>query len=87
MLQVFPKVVKALFRKGNVRFVLGAGLVLAAAVGPVDVYGGVIVGDAAFAGGVVDVGALVAELGYVGEDQEAVGEALGDVEHLLVVGT
>ena len=67
-------------------FVLGAGFVGAAAVGPVDVYRGVVVGDAAFAGGVVDVGAFVAELGYIGEDQEAVGEAFGDVEHLLILG-
>ena len=86
MLQVFPKVVKALLRKGNVRFVLGAGLVLAAAVGPADIDGGVVVGDAAFAGGIVNIGALVAELGYVGKDQEAVGEAFGDVEHFLVLG-
>lgn len=66
--------------------VLGAGLVLAAAVGPLHVDRRVIVGNAALGGGVVDVGALVAELGHIGQHDKAVGEALGDPEHLLVVG-
>ena len=80
------KVFEALRCKGGMLLVLGAGLILATAVGPVDIDGGVVVGDAAFAGGGVDVGALVAELGHVGEDQETVGEAFGDVEHFLVLG-
>ena len=37
------------------------------------------------AGGVIDIGALVAELGHIAQHQEAVGKALGDIEHLLVL--
>ena len=85
-LQIFFEVFEALLRKGGMLFVLGAGFVGAAAVGPVDVYRGVVIGNAAFAGGIVDISALVAELGYVGEHQEAVGKAFGDVEHLLIFG-
>ena len=85
-LQVLLKIFEALLRKGGMLFVLGAGFVGAAAVGPVDVYRGVVIGNAAFAGGIVDISALVAEFGYVRKDQEAVGEAFGDVEHLLILG-
>ena len=76
---------KLLGCKGLMQLVLCAGLVLTAAVGPLHVHGGVIVGDAALAGGVIDIGALVAELGHIAQHQEAVGKALGDIEHLLVL--
>mgnify|MGYP004466861055 CR=1 FL=1 len=85
-LQIFFEVFEALLRKGGMLFVLGAGFVGTAAVGPVDVYRGVVIGNAAFAGGIVDISALVAEFGYVRKDQEAVGKTFGDVEHLLILG-
>lgn len=80
------KVFEALLRKGNVFFILGAGFVGTAAVGLVDVYRGVVIGNAAFAGGIVNISALVAEFGYVRKDQKAVGKAFGDAEHLLILG-
>ena len=79
------KIFKLLCSKGLVQLVLCAGLVLAAAVRPLHVHGGVIVGDAALAGGVVHIGALVAELCHIAQHQKTVCEALRDVEHLLVL--
>jgi len=52
--------------------------------GPVDVDLGVGEVDAEVVAGGVDVGAFVGDVGEIGEDAKAVGEALGD-EHLLVV--
>jgi hypothetical protein len=53
--------------------------------GPRDVEGGVIPRDRAFSGWVVEVGGLIEDLGRVGEDEKAVGEAFGDPEELEVV--
>jgi len=53
--------------------------------GPGDVEGGIVPEDRAFAGGVVEIGGLVEDLGGVREDEEAVGEAFGDPEELEVV--
>ena len=52
--------------------------------GPFDVYLGVGEVDAEVVAGGVDVGALVGDVGVIGEYAKAVGKALGGV-HLLVV--
>ena len=53
---------------------------------PGDVEGGVAPEDGALSGGVVEVGGFVEDLCGVGEDEEAVGEALGDPEELEIAG-
>src|SRR5260221_718513 len=53
--------------------------------GPVDAEVGVVPEDAAVAGGVVEGGALVDEVGLGGEGAEAVGEAVRDPEDELVL--
>lgn len=52
---------------------------------PGDVEGRIVPEDRAFASRIVQVGGLIEHLGSVGEDEEAVGEALGDPEELEVV--
>jgi hypothetical protein len=52
---------------------------------PSDVEGGVVPEDGALSDGVVKVGGFVKNLGGIGEDEEAVGEAFGDPEELEVV--
>ena len=49
---------------------------------PGDVKCGVVPDDAALAGRVVDIGGLVEDFSGFGEDDEAVGEALWDPDHL-----
>lgn len=55
---------------------------------PGDVEGGVVPEDGALALGVVGIGGLIEDLGGVGEDEEAVGEAFGDPKglNLALVG-
>jgi hypothetical protein len=50
--------------------------------GPGDGQSWVIPEDAAFAGGGVEASGLVEDFGGFREDEEAVGEAFGDPEHL-----
>ena len=50
--------------------------------GPYDVKSGVIPENGAFTGGMIEVGCFVEDFGGVGEDQEAMGEAFWDPEHL-----
>ncbi len=58
-----------------------------AEVGPAKVKGRVIEAEAAFGGGTVEIVALIGEERVILEDDEAVGEAAGDVELKAVLGS
>ena len=68
-------------KKGCPESILGADGGLSAAKSlewPGDVEGGVVPGDGAFSGWVVEIGGLIEDLSCIRENKEAVGEAFGN---------